>query len=161
LVMSLGGRLPFDKVPEWAEVRSLPLDEQIHRLQDPEVRKRLVWAAYNGDYGRPLGAEARKPTFDNLFVFDTPIPPHDSVEELGRRRGVDPVEALIDHIVERGPHALFLQPTRRYAHGRDDFVEVMQHPHSVMTFSDSGAHVSQICDASIHTHLLAYWVREM
>ena len=29
-----------------------------------------------------------------------------------------------------------------------------------MTFSDSGAHVSQICDASIHTHLLGYWVRD-
>jgi N-acyl-D-aspartate/D-glutamate deacylase len=29
-----------------------------------------------------------------------------------------------------------------------------------MTFSDSGAHVSQIADSSIQTHLLAYWVRE-
>ena len=29
-----------------------------------------------------------------------------------------------------------------------------------MTFSDSGAHVSQIADSSIHTHLLAYWVRQ-
>jgi N-acyl-D-amino-acid deacylase len=37
---------------------------------------------------------------------------------------------------------------------------VMKHPHTVMTFSDSGAHVNQIMDSSIHTHLLAYWVRE-
>jgi N-acyl-D-aspartate/D-glutamate deacylase len=29
-----------------------------------------------------------------------------------------------------------------------------------MTFSDSGAHVSQIADSSIQTHLLGYWVRE-
>jgi N-acyl-D-amino-acid deacylase len=29
----------------------------------------------------------------------------------------------------------------------------------VMTFSDSGAHVSQILDCSIQTHLLAHWVR--
>ena len=29
-----------------------------------------------------------------------------------------------------------------------------------MTFSDSGAHVSLIMDSSIHTHLLAYWMRE-
>jgi N-acyl-D-aspartate/D-glutamate deacylase len=36
----------------------------------------------------------------------------------------------------------------------------MRHPRSVMTFSDSGAHVSQIADFSIQTHLLAYWVRE-
>ena len=36
----------------------------------------------------------------------------------------------------------------------------MQHPRTVMTFSDAGAHVSQISDVSIQTHLLAYWVRE-
>ena len=29
-----------------------------------------------------------------------------------------------------------------------------------MTFSDSGAHVSQIADGSIQTHLLAYFCRE-
>ena len=36
----------------------------------------------------------------------------------------------------------------------------MKHPRTVMTFSDAGAHVSQISDVSIQTHLLAYWVRE-
>ena len=29
-----------------------------------------------------------------------------------------------------------------------------------MTFSDSGAHLSQIADSSIHTHLLGHWVRD-
>ncbi|MFP6836353.1 MAG: amidohydrolase family protein, partial [Pseudomonadales bacterium] len=29
-----------------------------------------------------------------------------------------------------------------------------------VTFSDSGAHVSQIMDSSVQTHLLSYWVRE-
>ena len=31
---------------------------------------------------------------------------------------------------------------------------------SVVTFSDAGAHVSQIMDNSLQTHLLSYWVRE-
>jgi len=29
-----------------------------------------------------------------------------------------------------------------------------------MTFSDSGAHVSQIADSSIQSYLLSYWVRQ-
>jgi N-acyl-D-aspartate/D-glutamate deacylase len=29
-----------------------------------------------------------------------------------------------------------------------------------MSFSDSGAHVSQMSDCSIYTHLLAHWVRD-
>jgi N-acyl-D-aspartate/D-glutamate deacylase len=37
---------------------------------------------------------------------------------------------------------------------------MLQHPLCVPTFSDSGAHVSQIADASLQTHLLGYWVRE-
>jgi N-acyl-D-aspartate/D-glutamate deacylase len=42
----------------------------------------------------------------------------------------------------------------------EDVIAVMKHPRTVMTFSDSGAHVGQIMDSSIHTHMLAYWVRD-
>ena len=42
----------------------------------------------------------------------------------------------------------------------DHVLEMMKHPRSVITFSDSGAHVSQIMDSSLQTHLLSYWVRE-
>ena len=37
---------------------------------------------------------------------------------------------------------------------------MMKHPRSVVTFADSGAHVAQIMDSSLQTHLLSYWVRE-
>lgn len=36
----------------------------------------------------------------------------------------------------------------------------MRHPRSVVTFSDSGAHVSQIMDSSLQTHVLSHWVRD-
>src|SRR5205814_8751010 len=36
---------------------------------------------------------------------------------------------------------------------------MLKHPRSVVTFSDSGAHVSQIMDASLQTHVLSHWVR--
>jgi N-acyl-D-amino-acid deacylase len=39
-------------------------------------------------------------------------------------------------------------------------LEMMRHPRTVVTFSDSGAHVSQIIDSSLQTHLLSHWVRE-
>jgi N-acyl-D-aspartate/D-glutamate deacylase len=43
---------------------------------------------------------------------------------------------------------------------QDHALELMRHPRTVVTFSDSGAHVSQIMDASLQTHLLSHWVRE-
>jgi N-acyl-D-aspartate/D-glutamate deacylase len=42
----------------------------------------------------------------------------------------------------------------------EEALTTLRHPRTVMTFSDSGAHVSLIMDSSIHTHLLAYWMRE-
>ena len=39
-------------------------------------------------------------------------------------------------------------------------LRALRHPRTVMTFSDSGAHLSQIADSSIHTHLLGHWVRD-
>ena len=39
------------------------------------------------------------------------------------------------------------------------YAELIKHPRTVVTFSDSGAHVSQIMDASLQTHLLSHWVR--
>jgi N-acyl-D-aspartate/D-glutamate deacylase len=41
-----------------------------------------------------------------------------------------------------------------------EVIKLIKHPRSVVTFSDSGAHVSQIMDSSLQTHLLSYWVRE-
>ena len=37
---------------------------------------------------------------------------------------------------------------------------VLAHPRTVMAFSDSGAHVTQMSDSSIPTYLLAHWVRD-
>jgi N-acyl-D-aspartate/D-glutamate deacylase len=43
---------------------------------------------------------------------------------------------------------------------QDIALDLMKLPRAVVTFSDSGAHVSQLMDSSLQTHLLAHWVRE-
>ena len=151
-------RLAFDVLPEWKEVRSRPLDEQARALRDPDVRKRLVWAAHHGDYGNPIGAEARRPDYDLMLVMERPVPPNQTVAEMAAARGVDPVELVLDLALESGFDQFFMQPIG----GADPaaLLNAMRHPRTVMTFSDSGAHVSQIADCSIQTHLLAYWVRD-
>jgi len=90
-------------------------------------------------------------------VMDTAEGPHRSVAEVARQRGVDPVEAMIDLALEKDLERFFLQPIAN--ENQDHALELMQHPRTVVTFSDSGAHVSQIMDASLQTHLLSHWVR--
>jgi N-acyl-D-amino-acid deacylase len=157
IVLSFETRLPFDRLPEWREVRQRPLDEQRALLRDAEVRGRLVKAAGEAEYGPVVGAEARKPDYEWTMLMEDPCGPHRPIAEIARERGVDPVEALMEVALERDLKALFVQPL--FNENFDDVLEMMKHPRSVVTFSDSGAHVSQIMDSSLQTQVLAYWVR--
>jgi N-acyl-D-aspartate/D-glutamate deacylase len=152
-------RLGFDRLPEWQEVRDRPYAEQMVLLRDPEVRARLVHAAYNGDYGVTTGTEAGRPRFDRMTVLLDPYMPNPTVADEAARRGVDPVEAMIDIALEHDLDVFFLQQIT-VQDDDDALLRLMRHPRTAMCFSDSGAHVSQIFDSSIYTHLLAYWVRE-
>jgi N-acyl-D-aspartate/D-glutamate deacylase len=157
VVLSFRSKLPFDVLPEWREIRERPLEEQKALFRDPEVREQLVKAAEHGDYGRAIGAEARKPEYEKLFVMRSPLPPHVSVAQIAAERGVSGAEAMLDLALESDFEQFFLQPLGPAE--PEHLVRVMKHPRSVMTFSDSGAHVSQILDCSIQTHLLGHWVR--
>jgi N-acyl-D-aspartate/D-glutamate deacylase len=156
-ISSFRNGLPFDSLPEWSEIRSLPMDALRRALQNDDVRRRLVHSAHHGTYARAIGAEARKPEFERLLVMDQPLPPYQSVASLARARQVDPVELMIDLALETDFRQLFAQNFFPYDH--DALRTVLHHPRTVIAFSDAGAHVSQISDCSLQTHLLAYWVR--
>ncbi len=158
VLQSFKTRLAFDVLPEWTEVRTKPLDEQSTLLRNPQVRARLVQAAYHGSYGQALGAEAPRPNFDTLEIMNSPYLRNPTVGDLARERGVDPVELIIDVALERNFDVFFVHQLTQQSDDR--LIPLLKHPNVAMTFSDAGAHVSQIADASIQTHLLAYWVRE-
>jgi N-acyl-D-aspartate/D-glutamate deacylase len=157
-VLSFKTRMPFDRLPEWNELRSLPLDAQRAAFQDPEVRARLVDAAGRGGYARAIGAEVRAPEYAWIRVFDTPIPPYRTVTEVAAERRVDPALAMVDLALEHDFDQFFLQAFGNEV--EDEVLTMLRHPHTIVATSDTGAHVSQIMDSSIPTHLLAYWVRE-
>jgi N-acyl-D-aspartate/D-glutamate deacylase len=71
---------------------------------------------------------------------------------------VDPVELMIDLALETNFEQFFVQVIAN--RDPEQLLSIMRHPQSLVTFSDSGAHVSQIMDSSLQTHLLAHWVRE-
>ena len=56
-----------------------------------------------------------------------------------QQKGVNPVELMIDMALERDFKMFFRQPLAN--ENQDHVLEMMKHPRSVVTFSDSGAHV--------------------
>jgi len=157
VVLSFKSQLPFDHLPAWKPFRALPLAEQRERLRDPETRRRLIAGAHETPDRRALGTEARPFPYEWIFLYDDVAGPHRTVAEIARERGVDPAEAMIDLALERDLKRFFIHPVAN--EDQDTVLEMMRHPRAVVTFSDSGAHVSQIIDSSLQTHLLSHWVR--
>jgi N-acyl-D-amino-acid deacylase len=150
----------YDRAPVWSDFRKLPLEEQEKGLRDPAMKARLLEAARNfkGARGADVpNALQRDIHWEWIFPMDRTLPPYKNMIELARERGKDEIEALVDIALEHRLKLFFLNPN---SNQDQDFVLAMiRHPHSVVTFSDSGAHVASVLNP-VQTHLLGYWVRE-
>jgi N-acyl-D-aspartate/D-glutamate deacylase len=165
-LFSFQSYLPFDNLPIWREFRSRPMEEQQRLLrEDPDLRRKLVAEeagmkprdnVFQG--GGAATTDPRKPDYSNLYAvvgvdWDDP-----SVAELSEQRGRNPVEVMIDLALENDMNQLSLQPLVNES--PEHVREMLDHPHTLATFSDSGAHVCQEMGSSLQTHMLSYWVRK-
>jgi N-acyl-D-amino-acid deacylase len=159
VLLSFETNMPYDTWDVWRDIRALSLDEQKAALRDPDTKRRLIEIA-NKPYTGPevIGTEARPPEWDWLLVLDTVAGPHRSVADIAKERNADPVETMIDLALEHDLKLFFMQPIAN--ENQDDALEMMKHPRSVVTFSDAGAHVTQIMDNSLQSHIFSHWVRE-
>lgn len=163
-IFSLKSYLPFDVLPAWRKVRDLPLDEQMRRLADPEVRRELVAAeermkprdnVFQG--GGAATTDPRKPDYSNLYALNGVDWDDPTVEQLAKARGKHPVEVMID-LSLANENQVYVQPLVNET--PDDVLGILKHDRTLATFSDSGAHVAQEMGSSLQTHLLSYWVRK-
>ena len=158
-LFSFESSLPWDKWDVWKDFRNQSLEDQARELRDPVIRAKLVEVA-NAEYKGPrvVGAELRPPAWEFVYPMDDMHYDKPSMAELASAKGVTPVELMIDMALEKDLKMFFRAPIANEI--MEPVIEMIKHPRSVCTFSDSGAHVSQIMDSSLQTHLLSYWVRE-
>ena len=156
-LLSFKTQMPWDRLPLWKDIRALPLEQQKAKLRDPALRPKLIEASSARDERQPRGTEAKPADYDWLFVLDKVEGPHRSVAEVARERKQHPCETMIELALEKDLDQFFLQPVAN--EDQDIALQIMRHPRTVTTFSDSGAHVSQLMDSSLQTHLLYHWVR--
>ncbi len=162
-IFSLKSYLPFDFLPNWKTLRALPLEEQKRRMADPAVRRALVadeaqmkpkGLEFQG--GGAATTDPRKPDYGNLFAMRDVAWEDPTVASLAAQRGQHPVEVMID-LMLANENQVFIQPLVNES--PDDILDMMRHPWTLTTFSDSGAHVCQEMGSSLQTHMLSYWVR--
>ena len=82
-----------------------------------------------------------------------------SVAALALEKGVDPLDFALDLALEEDLQTVF---TAMLLNSDTDAVaKLLNHPHSLVSLSDAGAHLTFFNDAGFGLHLLGYWSREM
>jgi len=152
VLFSLAANTLVDGLPSWQPLRDLDLAGRVAALRDPELRARLA------DEGAHLGG------FERMYVMPAGAPARydhteaDSLAALAVARGVSPVAAYLDLMVESEGRAIVNWPVMNQ---RDEAIaEMIASPVTVMGLADAGAHATQIMDASQPTWFLAHWCRD-
>ena len=164
---------PFMGFPSYKEVAHLPLAERVAALRDPARRARIL-----AEESTPVAGDgsALPKIADDLLAqldmvalrtFRLGDPPdyeprvEDSLYMAAHARGISPLEAFYDALLEDDGHALLYFPLLNYTGMNLEVVrEMLTHPLALPGLSDGGAHVGTICDASFPTFLLSYWGRD-
>ena len=154
---------PLVLCPSFQEVSRLPLPELVLALRDPERRARLITEhaarSVDGMLAELVGG------FHKLFPMGDPVDyepaASTSIAAVAAASGRDPVEVVLDLLVERDGNQLLYMPLFNYAKGNlDDVREMLLSPNSLMGLSDAGAHCGAISDGSMTTTALALWTRD-
>ena len=82
----------------------------------------------------------------------------DSIAAIAARSGITPVEAYVDALDRSDGRAIVNWPVMNQDSGAIE--EMLTDPTTILGLADTGAHATQIMDASQPTYLLSHWVRD-
>jgi len=81
-----------------------------------------------------------------------------SVHDIARQANKDPLDAMLDLALDEDLATIF---TAQLLNSDEAAVaRLLNHPHSLISLSDAGAHLTFFNDAGFGLHLLGHWVRE-
>lgn len=169
MLLGFPGHHAFTHRPTYRRLQAECTREELaERLADPKVR-----AAILAEEDLPIDPNK---LFDGMFMlaqnaanrlYHIGEPPdyeptdERTVAAIAKQRGMDPLAAMYDLMLEADAGAMLMYPMFNYSDGNHDAIrEMLTHPAGVLGLSDGGAHCSMICDASYPTFLLTHWARD-
>ncbi|HET7766972.1 MAG TPA: amidohydrolase family protein [Burkholderiales bacterium] len=82
-----------------------------------------------------------------------------TLAEIARDEGRDPLDAMLDLALAEDLRTVF---TAQLLNSDEEAVgRMLNHPHSIVSLSDAGAHLTFFNDAGFGLHLLGHWAREL
>ncbi|MEQ9518146.1 MAG: amidohydrolase family protein [Parvibaculum sp.] len=154
---------PFLAFPEYALYHQMPFAERLVELKKPEVKEALLKGKNIdglGDFGTFVTT-----SFHKMYAMDErdnyEPAPDESIAAIAKAKGVSPLEAAYDAMMENDGKALIYFPL--FGYSTNDFTaieETLKHPQTGISLADGGAHVGAICDGGTPTFMLTHWTRD-
>ena len=167
-VTGLSSYHAFQRRPTYMALAHLPLSERVKEMAKAEVK-----AAILSEADVPVAEPGSMANLFRLFQMAAPMiyPLADPVDYeptmdqmLGAQMaatGREPLDVLYDFLLEgQGTAMGALMGSNDIAERQEVLREMLVHPDTVTGLSDAGAHVTLICDATMPTTQLTYWVRD-
>lgn len=166
LMAWLGSTHPFMAHPLWQQMAALPWEQKLARLRDPKVRAQLTDAAA---MRQAMEHDSRlaylTQSFHKMYALGAE-PDYEPAQEMSiaaiaQREGRSPLEVAYDMLMAQDGKGIVYFPSFNYAY--NDLSQLhtqLQHPRTMMSLADGGAHCGYICDVSMPTYMLTHWARD-
>ena len=154
---------PFHFHATWRETAHLPIEQRIAQLREPPQRARLL--AENVPIADERAAFMLR-SFNKMYPVDAATPnyepaPHEHAAAVAAARGVSPFEVVYDWMMAEGGEGIVYFPIFNYSyHDFSHLHQLLQHPSTMISLGDGGAHVGYITDAGLPTFMLTHWTRD-
>lgn len=161
-----GSTHPFMAHPVWVQMADLPWPQKLERLRDPQVRAQLTDAQVMENAARYDSRLAYlTQSYQKMYLLgsepDYEPPPEKSIAAIAEREGRAPLEVAYDMLMADDGTGIIYFPSFNYAY--NDLSQLhtqLQHPRTMMSLADGGAHCGYICDVSMPTYMLTHWARD-
>jgi N-acyl-D-aspartate/D-glutamate deacylase len=152
--MNLSEPFTLNMRPSFAALMDRPKAERVAAYRDPAWRE-SAWADVNGGKGMlPLN-------WASISVAESRSHPELAerpVMSVAEERGCTPLDVMLDVSLDDDLEARFWSVLAN--DDPDAIAWLLPRDNVLLGLADSGAHVSQLCDACFSTDLLGNWVRE-
>lgn len=161
-----GSSHPFMAHPLWKRLAPLPWAEKLQRLRDPQVRAQLTDSAAMQQAAQHDSRLAYlTQSFHKMYALghepDYEPAQDASIASIAQREGRSPLEVAYDMLMADDGCGIVYFPSFNYAYNHLGQLHTqLQHPRTMMSLADGGAHCGYICDVSMPTYMLTHWARD-
>lgn len=154
---TLDSPYPIESLAAWKPAFALKGAARMAKLADPAFRQSI-----RDELSRPAQVRNFNGEWHRVQVVETMKPAHARFEqrniaELAAEAGKDPLDFFFDLALDEELKTVFVALT--FNSDEDAVARLIRHPHSLVSLSDAGAHLTFFNDAGFGLHLLGHWVR--